>query len=145
MRRQSLGERPPFGGRQPPPEMRQGDVMPVDRRMRRPATGRIDAVRDDLMPVKVEVDPVGGAASFGAAEDRAVKMARGVEVINREGDVERGEAGHFPSLPHMHRECQRGTWAEPLNMLGARPRSEEHTSELQSLMRISYAVFCLKK
>src|SRR3546814_9987211 len=30
----------------------------------------------------------------------------------------------------------RGSWAE---------RSEEHTSELQSLMRISYAVFCLKK
>src|SRR3546814_2923036 len=28
---------------------------------------------------------------------------------------------------------------------GYRPRSEEHTSELQSLMRISYAVFCLKK
>src|SRR3546814_2305023 len=27
----------------------------------------------------------------------------------------------------------------------ARTRSEEHTSELQSLMRISYAVFCLKK
>src|SRR3546814_3441858 len=27
----------------------------------------------------------------------------------------------------------------------ARERSEEHTSELQSLMRISYAVFCLKK
>src|SRR3546814_1198606 len=32
--------------------------------------------------------------------------------------------------------------ATPLN---PRPRSEEHTSELQSLMRISYAVFCLKK
>src|SRR3546814_8666101 len=31
-----------------------------------------------------------------------------------------------------------GAWA-------GRPRSEEHTSELQSLMRISYAVFCLKK
>src|SRR3546814_1609520 len=30
-------------------------------------------------------------------------------------------------------------------MYGARRRSEEHTSELQSLMRISYAVFCLKK
>src|SRR3546814_2216352 len=28
---------------------------------------------------------------------------------------------------------------------GAAQRSEEHTSELQSLMRISYAVFCLKK
>src|SRR3546814_3672637 len=32
---------------------------------------------------------------------------------------------------------------EPLRLLLA--RSEEHTSELQSLMRISYAVFCLKK
>src|SRR3546814_2932510 len=29
--------------------------------------------------------------------------------------------------------------------VAARDRSEEHTSELQSLMRISYAVFCLKK
>src|SRR3546814_1590063 len=29
--------------------------------------------------------------------------------------------------------------------LDSRHRSEEHTSELQSLMRISYAVFCLKK
>src|SRR3546814_2183679 len=31
----------------------------------------------------------------------------------------------------------------PLSVTGT--RSEEHTSELQSLMRISYAVFCLKK
>src|SRR3546814_9723053 len=30
-------------------------------------------------------------------------------------------------------------------VLGGLGRSEEHTSELQSLMRISYAVFCLKK
>src|SRR3546814_2355038 len=29
--------------------------------------------------------------------------------------------------------------------IGRKMRSEEHTSELQSLMRISYAVFCLKK
>src|SRR3546814_5338417 len=29
--------------------------------------------------------------------------------------------------------------------ISGRTRSEEHTSELQSLMRISYAVFCLKK
>src|SRR3546814_2183669 len=32
-----------------------------------------------------------------------------------------------------------------LRCLGRENRSEEHTSELQSLMRISYAVFCLKK
>src|SRR3546814_9150735 len=30
-------------------------------------------------------------------------------------------------------------------VVGEQARSEEHTSELQSLMRISYAVFCLKK
>src|SRR3546814_8914329 len=35
--------------------------------------------------------------------------------------------------------------AEAGVVLGAAHRSEEHTSELQSLMRISYAVFCLKK
>src|SRR3546814_7927677 len=33
----------------------------------------------------------------------------------------------------------------PLRRAETRPRSEEHTSELQSLMRISYAVFCLQK
>src|SRR3546814_14584444 len=32
-----------------------------------------------------------------------------------------------------------------LPQFGPQRRSEEHTSELQSLMRISYAVFCLKK
>src|SRR3546814_2645466 len=32
-----------------------------------------------------------------------------------------------------------------LHLVGDLARSEEHTSELQSLMRISYAVFCLKK
>src|SRR3546814_2235472 len=35
-------------------------------------------------------------------------------------------------------------WRENQGALSA-SRSEEHTSELQSLMRISYAVFCLKK
>src|SRR3546814_6904186 len=35
--------------------------------------------------------------------------------------------------------------AQEGEMAGHLKRSEEHTSELQSLMRISYAVFCLKK
>src|SRR3546814_5978591 len=35
--------------------------------------------------------------------------------------------------------------AAALTLVKYAPRSEEHTSELQSLMRISYAVFCLKK
>src|SRR3546814_6630966 len=36
-------------------------------------------------------------------------------------------------------------WADAVGLAGYAVRSEEHTSELQSLMRISYAVFCLKK
>src|SRR3546814_3763771 len=42
-----------------------------------------------------------------------------------------------------HRRCA-GTRARRQGRR-RQPRSEEHTSELQSLMRISYAVFCLKK
>src|SRR3546814_5776346 len=38
-----------------------------------------------------------------------------------------------------------GLWRERGDALSRNRRSEEHTSELQSLMRISYAVFCLKK
>src|SRR3546814_5812987 len=41
-------------------------------------------------------------------------------------------------VSHKERHCWRSEARPP-------PRSEEHTSELQSLMRISYAVFCLKK
>src|SRR3546814_1625698 len=36
-------------------------------------------------------------------------------------------------------------WPAWRKLLAKERRSEEHTSELQSLMRISYAVFCLKK
>src|SRR3546814_6563638 len=52
------------------------------------------------------------------------------------------------ALDHGERGC--ATWHTYANIEHANPRtylgrSEEHTSELQSLMRISYAVFCLKK
>src|SRR3546814_8170683 len=46
--------------------------------------------------------------------------------------------------PLSESSCQRNTAATMRNA-GTDARSEEHTSELQSLMRISYAVFCLKK
>src|SRR3546814_1580842 len=55
-----------------------------------------------------------------------------------------------PSGDHLKNDQARrrrvGRDAERLQRVaGAQDRSEEHTSELQSLMRISYAVFCLKK
>src|SRR3546814_7886095 len=46
-----------------------------------------------------------------------------------------------PSAPRRRRFSS-AAWS---GRAGRRARSEEHTSELQSLMRISYAVFCLKK
>src|SRR3546814_9702404 len=54
--------------------------------------------------------------------------------------------GHSPRYPARARAAARARVAagEPPTVLAIR-RSEEHTSELQSLMRISYAVFCLKK
>src|SRR3546814_5091614 len=73
------------------------------------------------------------------------------------------EAGHVVieikafSLNHAEMPMRRGEWAESMPVSGiecvgvvkfcpaaSSRRSEEHTSELQSLMRISYAVFCLK-
>src|SRR3546814_3358722 len=47
--------------------------------------------------------------------------------------------------PASRRRPRRGRFPDRGQPEGARRRSEEHTSELQSLMRISYAVFCLKK
>src|SRR3546814_4860641 len=41
--------------------------------------------------------------------------------------------------------AKRASWITPVPGGVGPMRSEEHTSELQSLMRISYAVFCLKK
>src|SRR3546814_6769176 len=42
-------------------------------------------------------------------------------------------------------QAQQKSVVEEIEKYRAALRSEEHTSELQSLMRISYAVFCLKK
>src|SRR3546814_2847454 len=52
----------------------------------------------------------------------------------------------FRMAPIHHHFEQLG-WSEPTVVIRfwIISRSEEHTSELQSLMRISYAVFCLKK
>src|SRR3546814_7719818 len=63
---------------------------------------------------------------------RRILMPAGDEVdrdhVRHEVDVRMRGGGRFQRLLHRHAG-----------------RSEEHTSELQSLMRISYAVFCLKK
>src|SRR3546814_2194126 len=55
-------------------------------------------------------------------------------------------AAAFPPLSDgVHAESKPAAAADNIRTNGFNFRSEEHTSELQSLMRISYAVFCLKK
>src|SRR3546814_9473716 len=51
----------------------------------------------------------------------------------------------FPGNNHARKEVRFPHREVSLMNLRRDTRSEEHTSELQSLMRISYAVFCLKK
>src|SRR3546814_3398702 len=64
-------------------------------------------------------------------------------------EIARGLGIDEPQVGHVISAYALGVvvGAPLLAILGARlpRRSEEHTSELQSLMRISYAVFCLKK
>src|SRR3546814_4513872 len=69
-----------------------------------------------------------------AARRRLLSPARGGRGARLFG------AAHAPA-PDRGRDRQ----LFDLSAIRARGRSEEHTSELQSLMRISYAVFCLKK
>src|SRR3546814_2811748 len=79
---------------------------------------------------------VGSRALAGKQGDRLLPLASNIE--------QTGQQFHPCRLPGDR--CQ--SVAQYLDRAFAAPqtcRSEEHTSELQSLMRISYAVFCLKK
>src|SRR3546814_9674192 len=86
----------------------------------------------------------GGAGQLAGREvDVVVALARAVDAV---GPV---QAGVEP-LRRVRRGDLAGQHVAHLVVVGAGvllgvERSEEHTSELQSLMRISYAVFCLKK
>src|SRR3546814_1504950 len=51
----------------------------------------------------------------------------------------------FASAARFYREAVLHPWVPSHDRTPRIERSEEHTSELQSLMRISYAVFCLNK
>src|SRR3546814_3690735 len=92
--------------------------------------------------------------------DVAMEHAHPVRTVQPGGDrgqqrqqIRFGE--RFAVVEHLRQRC---AWLEVHDQIGGavdfeavanvrsgERRSEEHTSELQSLMRISYAVFCLKK
>src|SRR3546814_10616709 len=89
---------------------------------------------------RIEVVTGGAAAIYGAdAVTGAVNVItkrdiEGLHISGLTGISEQGDAAKY-----LISAATGGKFAD------GRGRSEEHTSELQSLMRISYAVFCLKK
>src|SRR3546814_1540685 len=91
----------------------------------------------DVEAVEQRARSKGGAGE--AFVDAIIMMIGGFPI---ERDVEAEDVGKDMVQPHPRRGA-----AEQMEIGREQPprRSEEHTSELQSLMRISYAVFCLQK
>src|SRR3546814_10479964 len=104
-----------------------------------------------LAVVIASILSIGAASAQDAAPltlDEAINAARGmspaIEAASagvRASNAARTIAGLRPN-PSLEAQTENVTGTGPYRRFD---RSEEHTSELQSLMRISYAVFCLQK
>src|SRR3546814_6121334 len=92
-----------------------------------------DVCSSDLRPRGRPAGRRGAAHALQAAGGRRCRRAR--------------SAARAPAAAVVVRPVQGGRAVAAFRAARGQPlaRSEEHTSELQSLMRISYAVFCLKK
>jgi hypothetical protein len=77
--------------------MRHRDVVAVDgvgaRDTVAPGRAVPDLVGDDLVSPEVPVRPAGVRAAAFEAEDVAVELARDLDVVDRDGQVERGQGG----------------------------------------------------
>ena len=91
---QTIRQRVPGLPREDDPEVPDRDRVPIHL-IRLPATELVGGqVRHDLVAVEIEVDPLVGRASFGAAEQLPVETACGLEVVDGEGEVEGRDLGH---------------------------------------------------
>src|SRR3546814_6327466 len=111
---------------------------------------QIGVARSGLGPARRSV-PAGDGPFVRHAHDngeRACTRPRAHEADAHIAHDNGGEPGPDPGRvsrrPGAASHAHRSAWTTLL-LESVRERSEEHTSELQSLMRISYAVFCLKK
>src|SRR3546814_8561609 len=95
-----------------------------------------DVCSSDLQP-KPAPDDIGESVDVRLLHKRQIE----VEII---GEKAHGHTVDIPEVPQPALQIAIGEHMRRA-MAKHRRRSEEHTSELQSLMRISYAVFCLKK
>src|SRR3546814_10221845 len=94
----------------------------------------------DVLPIEGAVDKKYIPEGFDSVEDFLCDMRKQYEL-----DVEFDRFNREAAIDD--KKFAAGEQWDPivLQQRQGLPRSEEHTSELQSLMRISYAVFCLKK
>src|SRR3546814_1772970 len=97
--------------------------------------------RPTICPVNVVFDHFHEAAAMWPLSDQSVTRSADDDVFGKLDSQVAGE-----SRESFRRRDIRFAWGRiTTGMIVHKHRSEEHTSELQSLMRISYAVFCLKK
>src|SRR3546814_5706528 len=84
----------------------------------------------------VDAQIAGAHPPYDGIEIRAVTIHKSTCFMNGIGDILHVAFEEATGVGIGDHHCRN---------VRTQPRSEEHTSELQSLMRISYAVFCLKK
>src|SRR3546814_4402441 len=98
------------------------------------------------MPISARVED---AKAARREDEQATAVGRPLERQDRLVRSAARPPEHPPGLGVLDANLARGDVSELPRRARApgdrSPRSEEHTSELQSLMRISYAVFCLTK
>src|SRR3546814_9550463 len=89
---------------------------------------------------------LGAETDFRPAKKAHVALAlEGLDALRARIEAA-GHATHDDSIiDGRHRFFTEDPFGNRIEFMDRTARSEEHTSELQSLMRISYAVFCLKK
>src|SRR3546814_8912550 len=122
-------------------------------------TGKIPAFAPDAKIIHVDIDP----AELGKVRRPDVPIVGDCRLVIEElvsvlrgmldGDAEQPDrtpwkqtiSGWQEKHPLAYKQSEPGDALKPQFVLEQLRGSEEHTSELQSLMRISYAVFCLKK
>src|SRR3546814_6986067 len=115
-----------------------------------------DVCSSDLVDVLAFINHhLHGAELIERMERLAVRVLRIAVFLGRDvaisGFDDARDSGGLRQPLLLHQEFERaiapaaGRHLELAGLLAFSIRSEEHTSELQSLMRISYAVFCLKK
>src|SRR3546814_3208977 len=121
--------------RRPPRSTRTDTLFPYTTLFR-----SADAVKHAFFAGEVETCAFQDCADLALAgfADRAVHFAHLSELLLSFGKLLTGRGDDFANAS----DCRRVDDRHGGSVGG---RSEEHTSELQSLMRISYAVFCLKK